>query len=150
MEEIWKVIEEEPKYEVSNFGNIRNSKTKRLRKLEMNEKGYLRVKLNKQYRVHRLVATAFIDNPENKPEVDHIDGDKRNNRVDNLRWVTGKENMNNENTLLKMKRGMSIAKEAGNDMYKEIQLLKLELEKKDSEIFKLKKLLELNGIQIEQ
>lgn len=47
MEEIWKIIEEEPKYEVSNFGNIRNSKTKRLRKLEMNEKGYLRVKLNK-------------------------------------------------------------------------------------------------------
>ena len=89
MEEIWKIIESDTRYEVSNLGNIRNTKTKRLRKLEMNEKGYLRVKLDKQYRVHRLVALAFIENPENKPEVDHIDGDKRNNKVDNLRWVTG-------------------------------------------------------------
>lgn len=47
MEEIWKIIECDPRYEVSNLGNIRNVKTKRFRKLEMNEKGYLRVKLDK-------------------------------------------------------------------------------------------------------
>ena len=47
------------------------------------------------FRVHRLVAAAFIPNPENKPCIDHIDGDRANNHADNLRWVTVKENQNN-------------------------------------------------------
>ena len=49
--------------------------------------------------VHRIVAELFIPNPDNKPEIDHIDTNKINNRVDNLRWVTRKENLNNEITL---------------------------------------------------
>ena len=56
--------------------------------------GYLRQNVGGRMRgIHVLVAWAFIDNPEGKPEVDHMDGDKKNNNVENLRWVTHKENI---------------------------------------------------------
>jgi len=99
MEEIWKDIEGyKGLYQVSNLGRIKSlhGLSERIMKQTL-QKGYLRITLlknkkQKRFLSHRLVAQAFIPNPENKPQVNHIDEDKENNRVDNLEWVTAKEN----------------------------------------------------------
>ena len=107
MEEEWRPIKDyEGLYEVSNMGRVRslnykNTKEERILKLTKDKRGYLRVPLTKDkkrkiYRVHRLVALTFIPNIENKPCIDHINTIKTDNRVENLRWTTLKENNNNE------------------------------------------------------
>lgn len=88
-------IEEFNNYSISNLGNVKNDKTGRILKTYTKPSGYKQVQLGRktipQY-IHRLVAKAFIPNDDNKPQVNHKNGDKSDNRVENLEWVTASEN----------------------------------------------------------
>lgn len=91
----WKIISDKPNYSVSTNGDIKNNKTGRILKLHLGTSGYLQVMLGRKTTplyVHRLVAKAFIDNPAKLPQVDHKNGNKTDNRVENLRWVSVSEN----------------------------------------------------------
>ena len=94
-EEIYKKIDGLYYYSVSNKGNVKNHFNKIVFKLQTSKDGYKTININsirKLFKVHRLVAQAFIPNPDNKPCVDHINNDRADNRVENLRWCTYSEN----------------------------------------------------------
>lgn len=127
MKEVYKTIPGFPDYyEISNLGNIRSLdsvvtinkqvsytiKGKQLKPtLDCNDYFRITIKVDGKYKnckIHRLVAMAFISNQHNKPCVDHIDGDRHNNKSSNLRWVTYKENSNNPITVARLLRAKNI------------------------------------------
>lgn len=102
--EIWKDIEGYEGYQISNMGNVKSlgndkAKKEKILKPAKHRCGYLKVNLCKQgktktHLIHRLVALHFIQNPNNLPFINHRDEDKTNNAVQNLEWVTPKQNIN--------------------------------------------------------
>lgn len=92
---MWKVIPEtNGRYSVSDNGEVRNNKTGRILKAIETYNGYLRVGINKKlYRVHHLVAEAFIEKPMGCTQINHKDGNKKNNHFSNLEWCTARENI---------------------------------------------------------
>lgn len=113
MEEIWKDIEGyEGLYQVSNMGRVRSLRRNIILKSKRETNEYERVVLStnnipKLYSIHRLVAMAFIPNPNNYPIVNHKDEDRTNNRVDNLEWCTQKYNVNYGTGIAKRARSQS-------------------------------------------
>lgn len=120
MTEIWKEIKGAKEYFISNLGRVKGMRGKIMR-LAKNRKGYLVCRIpNRKYSqsVHRVVATHFIPNPLNLPQVNHIDGRKLNNHHSNLEYVTCKENINHA-----IKTGLRIARaNIAQDMFDTTQV----------------------------
>ncbi len=91
---MWVKIAEHPNYSVNDDGDVRNDRTGRILTPVKTKNGYLRVGLDKKlYRIHRLVAENFLENPNGLQQINHIDGNKENNKAENLEWCTASQNI---------------------------------------------------------
>ena len=110
--EVWKHLANYENYEVSSFGQVRNKNTGRILKPSCNG-GYMSVGLSnvgktKSHSVHRLVALTFLDNPENKPQVNHKDKNRSNNNINNLEWCSALENNIHKSSTLIQKTNQNL------------------------------------------
>lgn len=106
-------------YQISNYGNVKSLKSNRLLTPQKTEKGYLSIKLQREneqktFRVHRLVAQMFISNIEDKPQINHKDGNKENNEVSNLEWCDNNYNAKHRKEVLKYKHSEETKKKISN------------------------------------
>lgn len=138
--ETWKEIKDFPDYEISNLGHVRNKKNNKIKLTPINSVGYKHVSLmkdGKQYvvKIHRLIAIAFIPNLENKSCINHIDGDKTNNSIDNLEWCTYSENnthaLNIGLRITPKGEESSVSKLRENDVMEILELLKTNMVHRD-------------------
>lgn len=115
MKEEWRVIKDFTDYEISNLGNVRRCTSSnnwhigKVLQQTLNNCGYYCVTLRKNKKsycktIHRLVANAYIPNPNNYSDVDHIDRNKTNNIISNLRWLSHKDNMHNQDRSIAIKK----------------------------------------------
>lgn len=112
MNKLWVLSSINSNYYVSNYGEVKSVKTDKVLKPMVTIKGYHRVDLGyKTYSIHRLVAIEFISNDFNKPQVNHIDCNKANNRADNLEWCTNGENQQHalNNNLKTIYKGVEVS-----------------------------------------
>lgn len=105
-------INDYPNYSINILGEVRNDITGKIKKNQKDSKGYYQIGLSKNnirilFFIHRLIAIHFIPNPDNKPFIDHIDNNRLNNSIENLRWVSVQENSQNRKKNIK---GTSIYK----------------------------------------
>lgn len=118
-DELIKEIKDFPNYLITSHGRVWSKQLNNWLTPTKNRRGNhirLYVNLGKKHRfyIHQLVAKAFLPNPQNLPEIDHIDGDATNNHLENLRWVTHQENMKNKVTKERLKKN-------GESYYVEIE-----------------------------
>ena len=128
----WVVCEDYPSYMINTKGEIKSLLTNKTLKPSKHKSGYMHVGLrrdgvSKTVKVHRLLAKAFIPNPENKPHVDHINGVRDDNRLENLRWCTNQENqsfelarLNNSKALTGRKQSPEAVAKRANTLQKSI------------------------------
>lgn len=129
MKEIWKDITGyEEAYKISNYGNVYSKHVNRILSPETNNNGYVYIRLwknnkRKTFVIHRLVGKYFLHNPNNFPELNHIDGNKLNNKVDNLEWCDRSFNIKHsyDNNLRELPKGEI----NGNSKLKEHEVIKI-------------------------
>ena len=131
----WVVCEDYPSYMINRKGEVRSLLTNKILRPAKLKTGYMCVGLRKNgisktVRVHRLLAKAFIPNPDNKPHVDHINGVRDDNRLENLRWCTNQENQSFELARLNNSKALTGRKQSPEAVAKRAKTLQKSIGKK--------------------